>query len=65
MARPLRIEYPGALYHVTNRGNERKPIFKDDTDRLAFLELLARSLERCWLSNTLTKNRSFFPEWIK
>jgi REP element-mobilizing transposase RayT len=45
MARPLRIEYPGALYHVTNRGNERKPIFKDDTDRLAFLELLARSLD--------------------
>ncbi|MGV1099037.1 transposase [Thiovibrio sp. JS02] len=44
MARPLRIEYPGALYHVTNRGNERKPIFMDDTDRQEFLELLARSL---------------------
>ena len=27
MARPLRIEYPGALYHVTSRGNERKDIF--------------------------------------
>jgi len=44
MARPLRIEYPGALYHVTNRGNERKPIFKDDIDRQEFLEILARSL---------------------
>ncbi|MGV1099662.1 transposase [Thiovibrio sp. JS02] len=44
MARPLRIEYPGALYHVTNRGNERKPICKDDTDRQEFLALLARSL---------------------
>ena len=44
MARPLRIEYPGALYHVTNRGNERRPIFKDDTDRQTFLEILTRSL---------------------
>ena len=33
MARPLRIEYPGAVYHVTSRGNEKKPVFKDDTDR--------------------------------
>jgi hypothetical protein len=27
MARPLRIEYPGAVYHVTSRGNEKKPVF--------------------------------------
>jgi len=45
MVRPLRIEYPGALYHVTNRGNDRKPIFKDDQDRNKFLELLALSQE--------------------
>ena len=32
MARPLQIEYDGALYHVTSRGNERKAIFRDDTD---------------------------------
>ena len=32
MARPLRIEYPGAWYHVTCRGNERKPVFKDGAD---------------------------------
>lgn len=37
MARPLRIEYPGAVYHVTSRGNEKKPVFKDDTDRENFL----------------------------
>lgn len=43
MARPLRIQFPGALYHVTNRGNERKPIFKDDTDRRKFLEILSES----------------------
>ena len=28
MARPLRIEYPGAFYHVTSRGNERKPVYR-------------------------------------
>jgi REP element-mobilizing transposase RayT len=40
MARPLRIEYPGAVYHVTSRGNEKKPVFKDDSDRLNFLNTL-------------------------
>ncbi len=40
MARPLRIEYPGAVYHVTSRGNEKKPVFKDDTDRGNFLNIL-------------------------
>lgn len=38
MARPLRIEYDGAVYHVTSRGNARKPIFKDDADRESFLD---------------------------
>ena len=33
MARPIRIEYPGAVYHVTSRGNELRKIFIDDTDR--------------------------------
>ncbi len=37
MARPLRIEFPGAYYHVTSRGNERKNIFKDKKDREQFL----------------------------
>jgi hypothetical protein len=32
MARPLRIEFPGAVYHVTSRGNERKAIFRGDQD---------------------------------
>jgi len=45
MARPLRIEYPGAFYHVTCRGNERKTIFRDDSDRYTFLDMLAASLE--------------------
>ena len=41
MARPLRIEYPGAVYHVTSRGNAKKKIFKDDTDRDKFLHTLS------------------------
>jgi REP element-mobilizing transposase RayT len=40
MARPLRIEYDGALYHLTSRGNERKAIFRGDDDRLSFLDTL-------------------------
>jgi REP element-mobilizing transposase RayT len=33
MARPLRIEFAGALYHLTSRGNERRNIFRSDRDR--------------------------------
>ena len=40
MARPLRIVRIGAWYHLTSRGNERRPIFRDDRDRLHFYELL-------------------------
>lgn len=41
MVRPLRIEYPNALYHVTTRGNEKKAIFKKARDRELFLNTLA------------------------
>ena len=44
MARPLRIQYPGTVYHVTCRGNERKALFQDDVDRHRFLQILAQSL---------------------
>jgi REP element-mobilizing transposase RayT len=46
MARPLRIEFPGALYHVTSRGNARQAIFLDDSDRYRFLEQLGEVVER-------------------
>ena len=46
MARPLRIEYPGAVYHVTSRGNEKKPVFKDEKDRLNFLNTLQHANKR-------------------
>jgi len=46
MARPLRITYPGAFYHVTSRGNERKAIFKSQADRQKFLVYLESATER-------------------
>jgi REP element-mobilizing transposase RayT len=50
MARPLRIEFPGAVYHVTSRGNERKAIFRDDQDRKMFLDTLGDvTLRYNWL----------------
>ncbi len=46
MARPLRIEFPGAVYHVTSRGNARQDIVADDRDRTQFLTLLAHVIDR-------------------
>lgn len=42
MARPLRIEFDGALHHVTSRGNERRAAFRDGTERALFLNTLAQ-----------------------
>ena len=50
MARPLRIEFSGALYHVTARGNAQQEIYLADDDRQEFLSLLQRACERYhWL----------------
>jgi len=46
MSRPLRHEYPGALYHVTSRGERRESIFRTDSDRLVWLALLAETCKR-------------------
>jgi len=46
MARPLRIEYENALYHVTSRGNAKQPIYLDDEDRKNFLDILSQVVER-------------------
>lgn len=46
MARPLRIEFPGAIYHVTSRGDRREPIFEDDEDRHHFLTVVGQAMER-------------------
>jgi len=46
MARPLRVEFEGALYHLTGRSNARQRIFSGDKDCATFVELLVQSLER-------------------
>ena len=46
MARPLRLEFAGALYHITSRGNERKPIYLDESDFEGFLKILGDVCER-------------------
>ncbi len=46
MARPLRNTFPGACYHVTARGDERRVIYRDDTDRKRFVELFAEWSDR-------------------
>ena len=50
MARPLRIEFPGAVYHVTARGDGRQAIFRDDADRESFLAILGNAVSlRKWV----------------
>jgi putative transposase len=44
MARPLRVEYEGAVYHVAVRGHARQAIFRDDADREHFVRVLAESV---------------------
>ncbi len=53
MSRPIRIEYPGAVYHVTAQGNEKKTVFKDDLDRTSFLNTLHQVNRRYhWICHT-------------
>ena len=46
MARPLRLEFEGALYHITARGDRREPIFEDDADRQLLMRILGQGMER-------------------
>lgn len=55
MARKLRVEYPGAIYHVMNRGDRRELIFKDDADRERYLETVGETCARTgWQIHALT-----------
>jgi len=45
MTRPLRIEYQGALYHVTSRGDRKEAIYEDDEDREKFLTILSQVID--------------------
>ena len=79
MARPLRVEYSGAVYHVINRGNAGENLYRNSRDREKFLSYLERAVERfsikvhayCLMSNhfhilmeTLHPNLSKSVQWI-
>ena len=56
MARKLRLQYEGAVYHVMNRGDRREAIFQDDPDRETFLETLGQCCARAgWQVHALCK----------
>jgi hypothetical protein len=64
MARKIRLEYGGAIYHVRNRGDRREPIFKDDQDREAVPGALAEARAktgRVALSGLVTVCVASFP----
>lgn len=72
MARPLRISYPGAFYHVTSRGNEQKVIFKSQRDREKFIEYLESGVKISSTGSTSLKDRGvsgkylvWLVQWIK
>ena len=55
MSRPVRIEFPGASYHVTSRCSDDKQVFVDDEDRAAFLQVLSMVVARFnWVLHTYT-----------
>ncbi|GJQ60066.1 MAG: hypothetical protein D8M57_17445 [Candidatus Scalindua sp. AMX11] len=60
MARPLRIEYPGAWYHVMNRGANRNRIFSNDDDYELFINVLK---EACSLFNVYISAYCLMRNW--
>jgi len=61
MARKIRVEYPGALYHVMNRGDRREPIFRDSEDRQQFIRTLAEACTKSgWQVHALCLMRNHF-----
>ncbi len=48
MSRPLRLQNPGALYHITSKSNGKQKIFKDHTDFFTFIDLLGKEIMQIW-----------------
>ena len=46
MSLPLRLQFHGATYHVTSRGDRREPIYRDDADRAAQLQVIGAAMDR-------------------
>ena len=62
MSRPLRIDYAGAVYHVTARGNARQKIYRDDRERDHFLILLGREIDQQgWLCHAYCLRGNHYP----
>ena len=68
MARSLRLECPGAVYHVMARGNQGQPIFRDDRDRRVFLAALAErpkgAPEKVVLAGWLRERTTVSLRWV-
>jgi REP element-mobilizing transposase RayT len=66
MSRPLRIEFSGAYYHVTSRGDRREAIYEDDEDRKSFLEIFRDVVEafewRCHAYCLMSNHYHLFVE---
>src|SRR2546423_3306345 len=61
MSRPLRLEFPGALFHVTSRGNRKQAIFRDNADHELFLKLFGMAVERfAWIVLTYAMMTNHF-----
>jgi len=66
MSRKLRIEYPGAMYHVMNRGDQREDIFRDDGDRQRFRFTLGEACGKTeWQVHAYCLRRSHFLQWTR
>jgi hypothetical protein len=73
MTRPLRIEYPGAVYHVTSRGNAQQEIVHDDGDRVTFFDVLKSARNRfnvvvhayCMMGCLMLHKRHTVHPWTK
>ncbi len=66
MARPLRIEFPGAVYHVTSRGNAKQAIFLENEDNHKFLEVLSTVVDRFnWLCHAYCLMRNHYHLMIE
>ena len=64
MARKVRVEYPGAIYHVINRGDRREEIFREDPDRERFLTTLGETCAKTgWQVHALCLMSNHFIWW--
>ena len=66
MARKLRVQYPGSVYHLMNRGDRREPIFRDDADRDGFLATLGEvCLKTSWPAHAYCLMANLFIWWSR